>query len=187
MPDRQTNSITFKVSNKYVNITSFALWNKAFRILIELTACKWPHLCLPMVQYSHFINKQSGKFPFQQVYAYDKKFHHQMSTNPAILWNQIDNQLWSRELHGQAIKDNPADSNFHGICFDYTKGKCTRATCKFPQRCNKCNRCGHPAIQCRSRPTSKVRTAPNSDTSQPNMPRTTALGAYQPSAGKTHN
>ena len=32
MPDRQTNNITFKASNKHVNITSFALWNKAFRI-----------------------------------------------------------------------------------------------------------------------------------------------------------
>ena len=112
MPDRQTNNITLKASNKHVNITSFTLWNKAFHILIELTTCKWPHLCLPMVHYSHFINKQAGKFPFQQVYAYDKKFHHQMNTNLAIPWNQIDNQLWSRELHGQAIKEKPADSNF---------------------------------------------------------------------------
>ena len=54
-----------------------------------------------MIQYSHFINEQSGKFPFQQVYTYDKKFFHQLATNPLIPWNQIDNQLWSRELHGQ--------------------------------------------------------------------------------------
>ena len=112
LPDRQTNNITLRASNKHVSITSFALWNKAFRILIELTACKWPHLCLPMIQYSHFINEQSGKFPFQQVYAYDKKFHHQLTTNLLIPWNQIDNQLWSRELHGQAIKEKPAESNF---------------------------------------------------------------------------
>ena len=190
MPDRQTNNIMLKATNKHVNITSFALWNKAFQILIKLTACKWPQLCLPMVQYSHFINKQSGKFPFQQVYTYNKKFCHQMSTNPSFPWNQIDNQLWSRELHGQAIKDKLADSNFCGVCFDYNKGRCNRVSCKF-HRCNKCNRSGHPAIQCRSRPTttgpSTSGTIPNSDTSQPNTPRTAAPRAPQSAAGTTHN
>ena len=104
LPDRQTNNITLWASNKHINITSFALWNKAFRIVIELTACRWPQLCLPMIQYPHFINEQSGKFPFQQVYAYDEKFHHQLVTNPPIPWNQVDNQLWSRELHGRLSK-----------------------------------------------------------------------------------
>ena len=66
LPDGQTNNITLQASNKHINITSFTLWNKAFRILIELTACRWHQLCLPMIQYSHFINEQSDKFPFQQ-------------------------------------------------------------------------------------------------------------------------
>ena len=109
LPDRQTNNITLRASNNHVNITSFALWNKAFRILTKLVACKWPQLCLPMLQYLHFINEQSGKIPFQQVYAYNKKFCHQLAPSPQILWNQIDNQLQSRELHGQALWDKPGD------------------------------------------------------------------------------
>lgn len=99
VPDCATNNVTFKSNHMHVQITSFAFWTKAFRILTELMACRWPQLCLPILQYSYFINKQAGKFLFQQVYTYDEKFRHQTATNPFTPWNQIDNHLWSRELH----------------------------------------------------------------------------------------
>ena len=104
-PDHVNQRISFKLTNKHAQINSFNAWNKAFRVLIELMEAKWNNLCLPMVQYKHIINEQAGKFPFQQVYAYDKHFHWQLAGDPSIPWNQIDNQLWSRELHGVHQKD----------------------------------------------------------------------------------
>ena len=80
--NRLNQKISFKPTNKYAQITSFNAWNKAFHILIELISAKGPHLCLPMVQYMHIINKQAGKFPFNQVYSYDKRFHHQLAGDP---------------------------------------------------------------------------------------------------------
>ena len=74
-PDRVNQKISFKAPNKYAQITSFNAWNKAFHMLIELIAVKWPTLCLPMIQYMHIIHEQAGKFPFTQVYSYDKQFH----------------------------------------------------------------------------------------------------------------
>ena len=74
-PDHVNQRISFKLTNKHAQINSFNAWNKAFRVLIELMEAKWNNLCLPMVQYKHIINEQAGKFPFQQVYAYDKHFH----------------------------------------------------------------------------------------------------------------
>ena len=88
-------------TTKHHNINTFSAWNKAFRVLTELLAFKWPNLCLPLVHYFHLINEQAGKFPFSQVYAYDKYFRHQEVADLLTPWNQIDNQLWSRELHGQ--------------------------------------------------------------------------------------
>ena len=99
-PDRTNNCFSFKPSNKHASITSFSVWNQAFHVLIEITCVKWPHLCLPMVQYSHIISEQAGKFPFQQVCSYDKCFHHQLVQDPSQPWNLIDNQIWSHKLHG---------------------------------------------------------------------------------------
>ena len=103
IPDRSTNKIPIRLTTKHHNINTFSAWNKAFRVLTELLAFKWPNLCLPLVQYSHLINEQAGKFPFTQVYAYDKCFRHQVVADLLTPWNQIDNQLWSRELHGQTL------------------------------------------------------------------------------------
>ena len=90
-PDHINQCISFKPSNKHAQITNIATWNKAFRVLIELSALKWPHLCLPMVQYMHIINKESGKFPFAQIYSYDKCFRRQLAGDPTQPWNQINN------------------------------------------------------------------------------------------------
>ena len=145
--DKVSNKISFRPTTKHHTINMFAAWNRALRVLTKLLAIKWPHLCLQLVQYTHLINKQAGKFPFSQVYAYDKRFWHQISTDPSLPWNQIDNQLWSRELYGQhPTKDKVSTSaaeNFC-VCYDFNKGTCTRPQCKFPHRCSKCTRHGHP-------------------------------------------
>ena len=83
-PDKVSNKISFRPTTKHHTINTFAAWNRAFRVLTELLAIKWPHLCLQLVQYAHLINEQVGKFPFSQVYAYDKRFRHQISMDPSL-------------------------------------------------------------------------------------------------------
>ena len=63
-PDKVSNKISFRPTTKHHSITTFAAWNRAFRVLTELLAIKWPQLCLQLVQYIHLINEQVGKFPF---------------------------------------------------------------------------------------------------------------------------
>ena len=111
-PDRATNKISFHPTTKHQSINTFNAWNKAFRVLTKLLAIKWPQLCLPLLQYTHLINEQAGKFPFAQVYAYAKRFHRQLATHLSIPWNQIDNQLWSRELHGQHPQRDKVSPSF---------------------------------------------------------------------------
>ena len=77
-------------------IDSYAAWNKAFRVYIELVALKWPDQCLPMVQYSTDINDNAGKFLFSTTYNYDIKFHLRRQADPSLPWNEIDNRLWSK-------------------------------------------------------------------------------------------
>ena len=56
-PDHVNQRISFKPTNKHALINSFNSWNKAFRVLIDIMATKWNHLCLPMVKYMHIINE----------------------------------------------------------------------------------------------------------------------------------
>ena len=187
IPDRNTNKIAIRLTTKHHNINTFSPWNKAFRVLTELLAIKWPNLCLPLVQYSHLINEQAGKFPFSQVYAYDKHFRHQVAADLLTPWNQIDKQLWSRELHGQHPTWDKVSSqqqdNFC-VCFDYNKGKCTRTQCRFPHKCSKCARPGHPATNCRRRPTPATNmTSTTMDTSQIRQARGTTTRPPQPGIG----
>ena len=63
-PDCSSNKISFRPTTKHHTINTFSAWNKAFRVLTELLAIEWPQLCLPLIQYTHLINEQAGKFPF---------------------------------------------------------------------------------------------------------------------------
>ena len=82
-PDCSCNKIPFRPTIKHQSINTFSAWNKAFRVLTELLAIKWPHLCLPLTQYSLLINEQAGKFSFAQVYGYNKRFRRQIVTDPS--------------------------------------------------------------------------------------------------------
>ena len=44
-----------------------------------------------------------GKFPFQQAYAYDKKFQQQIQNHINQQGSVIDSHLWSKELHGTTL------------------------------------------------------------------------------------
>ena len=44
-----SNKLSFKTAKPHIKVDSFNAWNKAFRVLIEIVALKWPDQCLPMV------------------------------------------------------------------------------------------------------------------------------------------
>ena len=91
--------LTFK-KTKTNKVDGWATWNKAFHIFIEIYCLKFPSKCINLVQYSGILNNLVGKFPFTQVYNYDKDFHQQMEEQPEMPWHRIDQQLWSTFLHG---------------------------------------------------------------------------------------
>ena len=91
--------LTFK-KTKTNKVDGWAMWNKVFHIFIEIYYLKFPSKCINLVQYSGILNNLPGKFPFAQVYSYDKDFHQQMQEQPEMPWHKRDQQLWSTSLHG---------------------------------------------------------------------------------------
>ena len=132
---------------------------------------KYPNRYMPLLQYSGLLNNLSNKFPFDQVYAYDKEFRADLQWNQDKPWNVIDNQLWSMCLHGNHTlphQGNPKQYNFkktsrpstgqqrgnsetsYKHCFDYNRGGCNRPSCVFPHICGKCGSTSHTISYCRS-------------------------------------
>ena len=132
----------------------------------EIYCMKYPDRSIKLLQYSGHLNNLVGKFPFDQVYAYDKEFRADLEWFPDKPWDQIDQQLWSLTLHGiytMPHQGNPqqcqfrkqqlqqqgwkasqtkAPDNQYRNCFDHNRGGCSRPSCIFPHICG---RCGSPA------------------------------------------
>ena len=150
-------------------IDGWITWNRALRAFTEIYCMKYPNRCMPLLQYSGLLNNLSSKFPFDQVYAYDKEFRADLQWNPDKPWNVIDNQLWSMCLHGIHTlphQGNPKQYNFKKTnrpstgqqrgnsesnfkhCFDYNRGGCNRPSCVFPHICGKCGSTSHTIPYC---------------------------------------
>ena len=136
------------VGNK---IDSWGQWNKAICFFTEIYAVKYPFKCMQLVQYAGLLNNLAGKFPFYQVYNYDKEFRRELEQVPGLQWNKIDQQLWSTCLHGvnimsqnqprgqqqpqqQRRQQQQLDWPFQH-CFTHSRGGCNHSSCKFPPIC----------------------------------------------------
>ena len=163
MPSTSTNStsspITLQPVKPKVKIDGWVTWNKAMRMLIEIYCMKYPGHCMQLLQYTGLLYNLSDKFPFHQVYAYDKEFRAELEWAPDTPWNIIDQQLWVTTLHGihtlphqgnlQQYTFKPrqqqqqqqgkgfvrsSDNQFRN-CFDFNRGGCTHPSCTFPHVC----------------------------------------------------
>ena len=95
-----TNKLSLTTVKPKPKVDSYNLWNKAFRVLTEIVALKWPDQCLPMVQYAAEISDNIGKFTFAATYNYYIKFRFKKQMKPALNWNEIDNSLWTKCFSG---------------------------------------------------------------------------------------
>ena len=158
--------LTFK-KTKTNKVDGWAMWNKAFCIFIEIYCLKFPSKCINLVQYSGILNNLAKKFPFAQVYSYDKDFCQQMQEQPEMPWHKIAQQLWSTSLHGiNTINQTQHQPQRQGSgqvrqqqfckkqdwpfchCFDYSRGNCTRQSCSFPHICGYCSSPNHTTYNC---------------------------------------
>ena len=121
---------------------------------------------MQLLQYSGILNNLSSRFPFDQVYRYDKEFRADLDWYPNKDWNIIDTQLWSMALHGVNTLPNQGnpwqytfkpkgvhraptgvDNQFRN-CFDHNRGGCSHPLCSFPHVCGRCGSPSHTTPNC---------------------------------------
>ena len=91
-----TNKLSLTTVKPKAKVDSYNSWNKAFRVLMEIVALKWPDQCLPMVQYAAEISDNIGRFTFAATYNSDIKFRLKKQMKLALKWDDIDNSLWDK-------------------------------------------------------------------------------------------
>ena len=152
--------LTFK-KTKINKVDGWAIWNKAFRIFIEIYCLKFSSKCINLVQYVGILNNLAGKFPFTQVYNHYKDFRQEMEQDQDLPWHKIDQQLWLTSLHGihminssrgrmAGSKDSLFARNKTGPFTTAltTVGGCSRQSCSFPYICSYCGSPNHTMFNC---------------------------------------
>ena len=154
-----TDKLSLTTAKPKAKVDSYNSWNKAFRVLTEIVALKWPDQCLLMVQYVAEISDNIGKFTFAANYNCDIKFRLKKQMKLTLKWNEIDNSLWMKyfsrsgrdSYHTSASSTSAFKKNKksdHKTCHDFNYSRCTRPVCRFPHKCNKCFRFGHNQCYC---------------------------------------
>ena len=87
------NAVTLKPAKPKCKLDGWVAWNKAFCMFTEIYCMKYPDRSIKLLQYSGRLNNLAGKFPFDQVCAYDKEFRVDLEWFPDKPWDQIDQQL----------------------------------------------------------------------------------------------
>ena len=87
------NAVTLKPAKPKCKLDGWVAWNKAFCMFTEIYCMKYPDRSIKLLQYSGCLNNLAGKFPFDQVCAYDKEFRVDLEWFPDKPWDQIDQQL----------------------------------------------------------------------------------------------
>ena len=149
-----------------VNINSYNKWEQAFHVYLNILNSKHSEKATELLQYNHMIHTVSMAYHWDNVYAYDKEFHHHIGHHPYRSWAVILQQAWTMLLKDRICNDNNLfnKGHFSGSgsgrvnkkdkepCRRFNKGRCTYGlACKFNHRCSvkKCGKFDHGAHQCR--------------------------------------
>ena len=146
------------------SINSFAKWEHAFRVYMNIFARVHPGRVTELIQYINVIEIAASSFQWDQVYRNDREFRIHMAKHPERNWGIILQQAWS--LYLRVNHSSKSSSNYQGqgegasnhnnanhpkkICFRFNQGKCAFGfSCKFDHRYGICNKLGHGAFSCR--------------------------------------
>ena len=142
--------------NDCPNINSFAQWEQAFRVYVNIYTKENPHRSSELIEYNHVIHTISSTYSWENVYQYNKDFRIHMSCNPECSWSIILQQAWSLRLKDK-INHNDAHSptgttheRVGEPCQRYNQGWCLfGASCKYKHKCSYCFKFGHSILTCR--------------------------------------
>lgn len=138
-------------------IDSFHKWQEAFRIFADLYEASHPGRSRELNQYAFRIEDASKYFVWDNVAAYDQKFREFVTRFPTRKWSVVHYESWitmlkepvGRVFQARAVETRPGpQSNVNvDFCWNFNKGHCEYANCRFAHRCMTCGG-QHAFINC---------------------------------------
>ncbi len=112
-------------------------WQKAFKIYLAVCANRYPEKIYELVEYSETIALFAEYHHWDQVLSYDKQFWERLSKNPAMRWDQEDEELMRKLFYEEPLQRK--------VCPKFNQG-CHRRYCLHVHRCSKCGLRSHGAF-----------------------------------------
>ena len=154
--------------NQAPRITSIEQWTSAFFIFASIYLIRHPTRARELLKYADIVRSAAFRRTGYGWRDYDIQFRLRQARMPSRSWASIDAELWLTLLAAPIQQPNfrsfasvgqtttgPSRpfqrSPTNGICFDFNRGHCFRAACRFIHKCTICQSAGHPATNCRTR------------------------------------
>jgi hypothetical protein len=155
--DKDTKQVKIRSSTSNRLISSWAIWEKAFRTFTALYVTQFPHRAVELMSYQNLIQNAALKHPWEQVYNYDRLFRNLIAEIPGKRWDSIDVETYLLEIGvstpGQTIRQGSNPKKSDQTCRLYNNKKCGWGDrCRFVHRCANCSKMGHTKLDCRAPP-----------------------------------
>ena len=102
------------LQDKQKTIDSYARWDQAFKVYLDVYTTKFPHGTTELIQYGHIIQTTSFSYAWDNVYMYDREFRRHMERHPDRSWGVIPQQAWTMFLKNR-VNTTPNNNNKFGV------------------------------------------------------------------------
>ncbi len=161
-------------------LSSFNLWDKAFRIYFSVYIIKYPEEAQALLAYEDLIREAAtlhARHKLSDWRTYDIEFRVLKAKDQSVRWDLKEDRNWNfyivlplaaaRDSSGSgqstSKRNNNNQNNPHKpkkqrfvsnkACRDFNKKEgCTYNPCNFTHKCEKCGNLGHPKFRCHAKP-----------------------------------
>ena len=91
------------VERDNIQINSYHKWEQAYHVFSNILTTKYPEKVTELFQYGHTIQMAASAYVWDNVYGYDKEFHHHISRHPTRSWAIILQQAWTMLLKDRVV------------------------------------------------------------------------------------
>ncbi len=145
-------------------IPSIEKWTDAFLIYMNIFLRCNQDKNFDLLKYLTIIRSAASRCPQGDFSwrTYDEQFRLRLSSDPSMSWANINGDLWAMTMvrpvanaftsnnSRQNANITPSPSVMNRVCYDYNKGSCFRARCRFSHHCSNCSAAGHNFVNCPS-------------------------------------
>ena len=187
MVNREGMTYFVPISDHDNSINGIKRWDQAFRIYAAIYCKQNPTCPAEIWQYIYTIHTVASSFQWDNIAWYDYTFRQLMAVKPYCSWAKTYTQFWNLAMRnplntGSSSYSQSNNNNNQKLsggkhkkygdwrdncCWIFNKlGRCTRASCRFENRCSYCGGYNHAMCNChKAKRNSPRKTADNNGSS----------------------